>query len=308
MIKYGHRTYWEERMGRKFRVLYVAVVFFAVSILNPIMVSAGDLPEIKASGVLRHLGIPYAHFITGLGDGLDVEIIKAFCDHIGVKYQYVQEDWATALPNLVGKQFKVQNGEAIITGDIPVKGDLLANGLTVLSWRSKLINYSTPTFPTQVWLVVRSDSVMSPITPTGDIMKDIELTRAKIRNKTVLCKSGTCLDPTLFNLPPTGATAKDFAGSLNDLAPAVIVGDAEVTLLDVPDAMVALQKYPGKIKIIGPITAKQEMAVGFRKDQPLLRDEFNKFFAQFKSSGKYDALVKKYYPLVFNYFPEFFAK
>lgn len=269
---------------------------------------ANDLPEIKARGVLRHLGIPYANFITGQGDGFDVEIIKAFCEHLEVKYEFVQEDWATALPSLIGKKFKLQDGEVNFIADVPVKGDLLANGLTVLAWREKILNYSSPTFPTQVWLVVRTDSPITPITPTGDINKDIELTRTKLKDLTILCKSGTCLDPSLFNLTPTGVTAKDFTGSLNDLAPAVIVGDAPATLLDVPDAIIALQKFPGKIKIIGPLTGKQEMAVGFRKDQPLLRDEFNKFYAQFKSSGKYEALVYKYYPLVFTYFPEFFKK
>ena len=35
---------------------------------------ADDLREIRERGVLRHLGVPYANFVTGSGDGLDVEI------------------------------------------------------------------------------------------------------------------------------------------------------------------------------------------------------------------------------------------
>lgn len=36
---------------------------------------AADLDEIKARGELRHLGIRYANFVTGSGDGFDVELV-----------------------------------------------------------------------------------------------------------------------------------------------------------------------------------------------------------------------------------------
>lgn len=270
---------------------------------------AQDVDQIRSRGVIRHLGVPYAGFITGDGEGLDVELMKKFAEHLGVRYEFVSTDWDTAIPDLIGKTFKVANGvDVTMVADAPVRGDVLATGLTILPWREKILNYSTPTFPTQVWLVVRADSSMTPITPTGNIAKDIELTREKLKDRTVLCKSGTCLDPRLFDLARAGASGKEFVGSLNDLAPAVIMGDAEATLLDVPDAVMALQKFPGKIKIIGPLTNEQEMAVGFRKDQPALLAEFNAFLAQFKSSGQYLALVNKYYPLIHRYVPAFFAR
>jgi membrane-bound lytic murein transglycosylase MltF len=48
---------------------------------------AGDLADVKARGVLRHLGIPYANFVTGSGDGLDVEVMRRFAAYLGVKYE-----------------------------------------------------------------------------------------------------------------------------------------------------------------------------------------------------------------------------
>ena len=290
-------------MLKKTIICVMVMLLASASLLH-----ARDLAEIKASGKLLHLGIPYANFVNGQGEGLDVEIIKAFCAHIGVSYEYVQEDWATSIPDLIGKTFKLEQGKAVITGTTPIKGDLLANGLTILNWRKDILSYSMPTFPTQVWLVVGHKSPITPITPTGDINQDIKLTHEKLKGMHVLCRSGTCLDPRLFDLSGAGATARDFEGSLNDLAPAVIMGEADATLLDVPDALVALQKFPGKIKIIGPITDRQKMAVGFRKDQPNLLKAFNEFFTQLRASGQYDVLVHKYYPLAYTYFPEFFAK
>lgn len=268
---------------------------------------AGDLPEIKAAGVLRHLGVPYAGFIIGPDQGLDVDVMKAFAAHLGVAYQFVPTDWATAIPDLIGKTFTVSSPDVTFTGETETRGDVLATGLTILPWRQKILDYSEPTFPTQVWLVVRADSPMTPIVPSGDLDQDIALTREKIRGMAVLCKSGTCLDPRLFDLGSIEAQGVDFPGSLNDLAPAVILGEAQATLLDVPDAVIALQKFPGKIKIIGPITPHQEMAVGFRRDQPELRAEFNRFFTDFKQSGQYLELVNRYYPLIHRYYPDFFA-
>jgi hypothetical protein len=61
-------------------------------------VRAADLEEVRTSGVLRHLGVPYANFVTGAGDGMDVELIQAFAKSLGVRYEYVETDWGTVLP------------------------------------------------------------------------------------------------------------------------------------------------------------------------------------------------------------------
>lgn len=271
--------------------------------------SPRDLAEVKSSGVLRHLGIAYANFITGQGDGLDVDLMRLFARHLGVHYVYVPSDWDTLFSDLTGRKFHTKGADVELLGDTPVKGDVIASGVTVLPWRQKLVGFSRPTFPTQVWLVVKAESKVTPITPSGDTKKDMELTRSKLRGLSLLCKSGTCLDPGLFNLEPTGAKPRLFPGSLNDLAPALILkGETDATLLDVPDALVALQKYPGKLKIIGPMSDTQDMAVAFAKQSPHLREEFDRFFAALRQSGEYDRMVKRYYPFVTTYFPKYFSK
>lgn len=300
------------RCGKEFDMMSRLCRIFMFSFLLATLLAFqawADLAEVKSKGELRHLGIAYANFVTGQGDGLDVDLMKLFAAHLGVKYIFVATDWDTVFPDLIGQTFKNTAGNIEITGKAPIKGDVIANGLTVLGWRQKLLDFTTPTFPTQVWLVVKADSQVTPIVPTGDINKDIELTRSKLKDLTLLCKSGTCLDPTLFNLEPTGAKPKLFQGSLNDLAPALILkGETDAILLDVPDALVALQKFPGKIKIIGPMSGTQDMAVAFAKESPKLREEFNKFFAGLKQSGEYAKMIKKYYPFVTTYFPHYFDK
>ena len=55
--------------------------------------NAQDLAEIRESGVLRHLGVPYARFVGGSGEGFDAEIVQLFAKHIGVRYEYVPAEW-----------------------------------------------------------------------------------------------------------------------------------------------------------------------------------------------------------------------
>jgi ABC-type amino acid transport substrate-binding protein len=190
--------------------------------------------------------------------------------------------------------------------DAPVKGDMIANGFTVIPWREKAVSFSDPTFPSQIWLIARADSKVRPIKPTGSIEKDIEKTRALLKGKNVMALEKTCLDPSLHNLAATGANVISFKGKLNELAPAVINNDAEMTILDVPDALIALEKWPGKIKIIGPISNKQVMGAAFTKDAPKLLEAYNRFLKKAQQDGTYMKVVNAYYPSARRYFPAFF--
>ncbi len=269
---------------------------------------AADLKEIREKGVIRHLGIPYANFVTGSGDGLDVDLVKLFAQDLGVEYRYVEASWESVIGDLTGQKVKARGDGIEVVGAAPIKGDIIANGFTILPWREKIVNFSTPTFPNQIWLVAKADSPLKPIVPQADVDQDIAAVRKLLKNRTLLGKANTCLDPSLYNLKPTGARIKLFPGSLNDLAPAVIQGEAELTLLDVPDALVALEKFPGKIKVIGPITEQQHMGCAFAKTSPELQKTFNRFLEKIKKDGTYLQLVRRYYPKVFSYYREFFEE
>jgi ABC-type amino acid transport substrate-binding protein len=270
------------------------------------LASATDLDAIKERGVLRHLGIPYANFVTGSGDGLDVDVIQRFAQYLGVRYEFVETDWERVFGDLTGKQV-TQNGNVV--REVPVRGDLIANGLTVLPWRQKLVDYSDPTFPSAVWLIARADSKIAPIADSGSRQHDIAATKARIGRATLLVKEATCLDPSLYDLTGKGLNIRNYTRSTNpnEMVPAILNHHAEMTLLDVPDALIALEKWPGQIKVIGPISDVQIMAAGFRKSSPELRQAFNEFLESIKRDGTYASLARKYYPSALRYFPEFFA-
>jgi ABC-type amino acid transport substrate-binding protein len=287
--------------------------FLLCSFLTIVVASqawAADLKEIQARGEIRHLGIRYANFVTGDGDGFDVDLVKGFAKHIGVKYQLVYTDFYNVIRDLLGKNVVRKDGDVLLDGDFPVRGDMIATGFTVLPWREKVLLYSEPTFPSQVLLVARAESPYTPIKDSGSLEKDIHETKAMIGKKSLLVMERTCLDPANYGLKGTGIDLRAYTRStnLNEMIPALLNKDAELTLLDVPDAILDLQKWAGKIKVLGPISEEQQLAAAFPKSSPELRAAFNDYLRKIKADGTYDKLVNKYYPGVRRYFPSFFAR
>jgi ABC-type amino acid transport substrate-binding protein len=278
----------------------------AIYILMTSQAFCRDLNEIKQQGVLRHLGVPYANFVTGSGDGMDVEIVQLFAKHLGVSYEYVKTTWENVVPDLIGRKVKPAGNMVELLDTVPIRGDIVANGFTVLPWREKILIFSTPTFPTQIMLVAPANSKLKPIKPSGDINKDIDRVKKLTKHKTCLGVENTCLDTALYNLKEEGAITINFKGALDDLSSAVIKGESETAIMEMPDALLALKKYPGKMKIIGPLTPTQDMAAGFAKDSIQLRNEFNKFYAQIRKDGTFLKIVKKYYPSAPEFYPAFF--
>ena len=288
------------------RCLGAVAVLLSLS-CTPVL--ADDLADIKARGELRHLGINYANFVTGAGDGFDVELVQGFAKHIGVKYKLVPTDFVSVIRDLLGKDVVRQGDQVNLQGDFPVKGDMIATGFTVLPWREKVLLYSAPTFPSQVLLVARADSPDKPIKGSADLDADIVETKAMIGSKSVLVMEKTCLDPANYGLKGKGIDLRMYTKSanLNEMVPALIKGDADFSLLDVPDAILDLQRWAGKIKVIGPISGHQELAAAFPKNSPELRKAFDDYLVRLKADGSYDKLVDKYYPGIRRYFPDFFA-
>ncbi len=269
--------------------------------------AGGDLPDVLARGELRHLGVRYANFVTGPDGGLDVEVARRFADHLGVRYVFVESDWSRIIPDLTGRAVVRDGARARPGAERPIRGDLIATGMTRLPWREDLVAFSRPMFPTQIWLVAPARSSLTPITPT-DLRRDIAATCGHLDGLRVLAKPNTCLDPALYDLSGHGAAVVSFEEPLKFLAPAILAGEAEATILDVPDALVALARFPGRIKVIGPISPPQSMAAAFRPDAPRLRAAFDRFLAGLAADGTYAELVARHYPAVFSHFPGFFAE
>ena len=296
-------------MKRETGQFVVLVRLFLALLLSGWMLPSGaqDLAEVRASGVLRHLGVPYARFVISGSEGFDVEIVQLFAKSIGVRYEYVAADWNNVIQDLIGQDLEYKPTMRA-TGRRPIRGDIIGNGLTILPSREKVIDYSVPTFPSAVWLLARSDSPVKPIVPSGTLATDIQATKAKLSLGSTYVMDNSCLDPKLYELEGKGFRLERFTKStnLNDIVPALLKKESEMTLLDVPDIIVSMEKWPSQIKVIGPVSGEQLMGVGFRKTSPALRQAFNDFFIKTQEDGTYMRLIQKYYRSAPRYLPEYF--
>ncbi len=284
--------------------IFLILIFFNFSL------GANDLDEIKKSGKLRHLGIPYANFVTGLGDGLDIEIIQGFAKYLGLEYEFIPSNWDNIYGDLTGTNVRYENKKVTLLQNVQIKGDLIANGLTIIPWREEVVSFSNPTFPSSVWLIAKANSNIEPIEPTSTIQKDIANIKDLMADKTVLTRPNTCLDASLYDLENTKAkiVIHPSEKKIIEMVPSVINNEVDLTLLDVPDALIALEKFSGEIKVLGPVSQDQFMGVAFRKNSPKLLSEFNKYLEDIRNDGTFNKLVNKYYPSVSYYFNEFFMK
>ncbi|MEH6452091.1 MAG: transporter substrate-binding domain-containing protein [Psychromonas sp.] len=274
---------------------------------------ARDLDEVKELGILRHLGTPYGNFVKNIDPdkqsdwtGLDVELIQGFAASLGVKYQFVEVPPKKIIGALTGINVEFIEHKIVYGQPSNIQGDLIASGITTLEWRKDIFDFSDPYFYSAVWLFARADSAMQPITPSGSTKKDIINVKAQLKGHSVLTVEQTCLDGGLYDLQATNAhvIASD---KYHNLIPAILDNNAESTLMDVADGLAILDKWAGEIKVIGPISEVQSMGVVFSKKSPKLRAAFNKYLRRIRDNGIYAQLVKKYYPNVFYFYPEYFS-
>jgi ABC-type amino acid transport substrate-binding protein len=300
----------------KMRSLLQIVLLSCLSLFSDLVV-AGDLHEVKTAGVLRHIGIPYANFVTispadgQLNEGgFDVDIIRGFAVYLGVKYQFVEGRSDNAYGLLMGQNAEYVDQQIVFGKQQKIQGDLFAGGVTILDWRKNIVDFSDDYFPAGIWLFARSDSTLHPIIPSGSILDDIEQVKEQLNGREVLGKKYTSLDPDLYNLKATGAQILHARANqkINKMILSIIKNSAETTLVDVVDGLAALDAWSGAIKAIGPISKKQKMAVVFPKSSPKLRQAFNDYLKKIREDGTFNKLVKKHYPEIFNFYPVYFAK
>lgn len=290
-----------------FRAGFITALFCVVSLF--FFSTTGysvTLAEIRARGELHHLGVPYARFANNNADGLDCMLMRRFAEHLGVRYKFVPTTWDDAIPDLIGIRPSFPERDKPVT---PIRGDLLANGLSMIPERQRHVIFSKPTFTAQVWLLAKPEANIAPIKPSGHVKKDIEKTLERLKGKTVYGIQDLCIDVHLFpNLIRAAGNAKN--ATLEEIPQPVsfLKSEYSIFLMESPSALMALGIWPYSFKIVGPVAKQQNMGVAFSPESIELKDEFNRFFVALWKSGEYQKLVNCYYPSSFHHFKNFFMK
>ncbi|MCG8530631.1 MAG: transporter substrate-binding domain-containing protein [Desulfovibrionales bacterium] len=288
---------------RAAQIYSACILFFLLAIPHAHGVT---LEEIRTRGTLRHLAVPYARFANRNGEGLDCALLKRFADYLQVSYELIPTDFHKGFLDLTGTDIDdpthPQSPSKII-------GDIFASGVTVLPERYQYVDFSLPTFSSQVWLMAKTDSELTPIRPSGDAARDIALTLRQLSQQTIFGVSGTSLDIKNFPiLTSVDVTLHNLIYTKKTSTFQFALQRQILFLAESPNILVGLNQWPFRFKVIGPISPPMDMAVAFDKNSSELREAFNQFFKDLWESGEYKKMVEHYYPGAFFYLASFLKK
>ncbi len=260
----GRRSHWS--FHRRWRCLHLALIaLFSL----PLLPARADLSELRQRGVLRwgndaEGGAPYIYHDPDHADrliGFEVEFAEALAGRLGVKSEFVQNNWDMLVPAL---------------GD-GTKFDVIIAGLERSPENLGKLAMSRPYFIFGQQLVVRAEA--TNFTSLDDL---------RGRAVGVLSASGS------HHLVERhgGIEAKVYQDNVNyfrDLE----VGRLDAVLTDSPIAQVNLVGNT-KLKLAGKPFAPGYYAVGVRREDPLLLAKINEAIGALIVDGTLERIYTKY--------------
>jgi ABC-type amino acid transport substrate-binding protein len=230
----------------------------------------GQLEKIKNKGELKVCTTAgYAPFEVktskGKWVGFDIEMFEKFTKRINVKLNMVDMRWEGVFPALLSS-----------------KCDFITGGMSVTDDRKKVIHFSDTIYKSGNSLVISSRDKDKYKT-----LQDLDKTGVKIAAKT-----GNTGD--LF-LQKNLKNAKVLRFDTNsDMLTAVLENRADAFAQDTVFAFMASNEHKGKLVILPEKLNYEDLAVGLRKQDTDLLEEFNTFLLDWKKSGGYDKAVIYY--------------
>jgi polar amino acid transport system substrate-binding protein len=219
-------------------------------------------------GVSAVEDLPYVAFIEGKFVGLDIELIQKFAEKINRKLDIVTMDF----PALFA---------ALTSGKV----DMIADGLAITDERQKQIDFSDSYMDYKAAVIALKENIEIDNPEKLNTLDDIA-------NRSVGVYAGSIHDVFVQTHYPQ-ADIKQFT-TVADMVLALKTKKLEVALFDLCAAKVLLKSNPD-IGILTDNVLDLPVGYGFNKNNPALREKFNKFLKTAKSDGTYDAIYKRWF-------------
>jgi polar amino acid transport system substrate-binding protein len=201
--------------------------------------------------------------------GFDVEMSQAFAKSLGVKLEMLDTKWDGIIPSLLTNRC-----------------DMIASSMSVNEERSKVVDFSAPYYDNNMLIGVKDSKENREKFKTIKDFNNPDVTLA--------VKTGSAPDLYLrdSNVFPQAKVLRFDADA--DTVNAVLHRGITAFVYDTPYVTLAALNNPGKI-FIAPVKLKgDQFAVAFSKQAKALRESFNNFLIEWKTSGGYEK-AKHYY-------------
>ncbi|MFA6482729.1 MAG: ABC transporter substrate-binding protein/permease [Bacteroidales bacterium] len=235
-----------------------------------------EMPDIKTPtgngilrvGVVNDLGMPFSLVHDGELAGFDIELSKRFAAFTG-------REWVP-----VPLQFG-----GLIASISTNKIDIITASMMINEEREKQIDFSEPYYESGVTAIARKDNIeqASP----GKFV-----TIGDIADKKVGIFTGTIYDGFLSANYPKAQIFR-YEGTA-DLMLSVRTGKIDAAMFDLITARLILKHNPELVMLSDEVLT-MPLGVGFNKNNPSLRKDFNDWLAEARADGTYDIMTKRWF-------------
>ena len=205
--------------------------------------------------------------------GFDVDLGRAICAELKVKCVFINQGFDGIIPALQARKF-----------------DAILSSMTVTPQREQQIDFSSEMFNEPTSLIVKKDSDLTP-------------TAASLKGKTVGVESGTIQESYANTYwKPEGVTVVSYPGQ-DQVYADLLSGRLDASLQDSVEADYGFLKTPkgADFKFGGNATYDPKgvlgsyIAIGIRKDEPVLKAKIDKAIAAIIANGTYKKIEAKYF-------------
>lgn len=234
--------------------------------------AANELEQIKSAGVMK-VGMmgtyPPYNFLNDKKemDGFDADIAREVAKSIGVKVEFVSQEFSGLIPSLQSKKL-----------------DAIVSQMTITDERKKALDFSDPYITNEVKIIVKKTN--------NDIAK-----LEDFKGKTIGVGLGTNDESYLRNevLPKVGdftiKTYDDVITSLKDLD----AGRIDATINNMYALKPIVDENGFQIKAVGEAIKSDQAGIAVRKNNPELVAAVNEALKAMKDDGTYKTIFKKWF-------------
>ena len=190
-------------------------------------------------------------------DGLERELGDELCRRAELDCEWVLNEWADMIPDLVAGEF-----------------DVIIAGMSITDERDETIDFTEPYYPP-------TPSVYLALAGAGD-----EAVHGRLGAYANTIYSDYFTEQ---GIPYTEFDSED------DRIEALLNGDIDASLVDHAYAVEKLAEHEGKLAVVGPsVLLDRGIGMGVREDSGDLREKLNEALASMKADGTLNELIRKW--------------
>lgn len=204
---------------------------------------------------------------TGELLGFDMELIKAIAAELGMEIKIDNISWDGLIPALLNNNY-----------------DVAIAGITITEERTQSVNFSTPYFESVLTIVTKNNA--EDITSLDDLkgkIAAVQISTTGDFEATDLAIEGGLKGISRFD-------------TVTDAMQAVIIGAADVVIVDLPVAQAYLEANPNApLKHVGPVADNEFYGIALNKKNTELLEKINGALAQLHENGTYDKIYQNWF-------------